>query len=228
MYFPDLGSSSDSESSFGSDFSLSTSVDMDNAQVSEISEISGGSAESVESDISISYSGSNSNSEIDSFSGSYSSEETELDFTPDNSNSEESELSTDSLSSEEFEESGINPEIQRSELSERSEISERSERSQKFSEKEKNNIKRNIKYRITKYEFTRVVGARATMIKNGGKPLIGNSQHLDPVEIARMEISHGICPINIVREFPEKTVTIKLNEATNIDELIREYENPDI
>lgn len=53
---------------------------------------------------------------------------------------------------------------------------------------------------ITKYEFTKIIGFRATQIANGAPPFIEIPPHItDVVDIAEYEMKHGLLPFIIQR-----------------------------
>ena len=60
----------------------------------------------------------------------------------------------------------------------------------------------------TKYEHARIVGARALQISMGAPTLIKLTNEdlekmaYNPVEIAKMEFSQGLIPIDVKRPFP--------------------------
>ena len=62
----------------------------------------------------------------------------------------------------------------------------------------------------TKYEHARIVGARALQLSQGAPFMIKLSEedlkkiNFNPVEIAKMEFSQGLVPIDIKRVFPIK------------------------
>jgi|TARA_Y100000310_G_scaffold345794_1_gene470037 DNA-directed RNA polymerase subunit K/omega len=66
------------------------------------------------------------------------------------------------------------------------------------------------KYKYTKYEKARIIGARALQIAMGAPTLLKlNEETLDeinynPVEMAKMEFNQGIIPITIKRPLPMK------------------------
>jgi len=56
---------------------------------------------------------------------------------------------------------------------------------------------------FTKYEKTRIVGARALQIAMGAPVLVARKQsEIDPIEIARKELDKGAIPLTVRRIFP--------------------------
>jgi DNA-directed RNA polymerase I, II, and III subunit RPABC2 len=64
------------------------------------------------------------------------------------------------------------------------------------------NSSRKTKNTLSKYEATRILGARATLLSKGAQPLINPDGETDPIEIARMELNERIIPIVIRRYLP--------------------------
>lgn len=60
--------------------------------------------------------------------------------------------------------------------------------------------------RLTRYEKSRIIGARALQLSMGAPPLIDLSKHpeipRDPIAIAEEELKRGILPITIRRRLP--------------------------
>jgi DNA-directed RNA polymerase subunit K/omega len=67
---------------------------------------------------------------------------------------------------------------------------------------------------MTKYEYVRLIGDRAKQISLGAKANILDSDHLDPIEIAQLEIKHGVIPLIIERPMPNGVI-----ERWRVDEL---------
>lgn len=55
---------------------------------------------------------------------------------------------------------------------------------------------------LSKYEKTRILGARATLLAKGAQPLIDPDGVTDPLEIARMELNARVIPIVVRRHLP--------------------------
>ena len=65
----------------------------------------------------------------------------------------------------------------------------------------------------TRFEVAALLGKRANMIAAGAEPRVDPGDVIDPVSIARMELDAGVLPLEIVREYPDKTVeTIKIGQ----------------
>ncbi len=57
-----------------------------------------------------------------------------------------------------------------------------------------------MKRKHTKFEKSRIIGARALQISMGAPPLIEVPEHIiDPVEISIMEYDKGVSPITVYR-----------------------------
>ena len=58
--------------------------------------------------------------------------------------------------------------------------------------------------RLTKYEFARMVAARAKQLAMGAKPLVDPSEvgSIDPVMIAIEEVRRGLPPFIVIRSLP--------------------------
>jgi DNA-directed RNA polymerase subunit K/omega len=55
---------------------------------------------------------------------------------------------------------------------------------------------------LTKYEFVRLIGDRTTQLTLGAKPMIKNVAHMNPRDIAQLELEAKLIPINIIRPLP--------------------------
>jgi len=55
---------------------------------------------------------------------------------------------------------------------------------------------------MTKYERVRILGERARQISLGAKPMMKNTNNMDPKEIARAELNAGMIPFFIERIIP--------------------------
>jgi len=54
---------------------------------------------------------------------------------------------------------------------------------------------------LTKYEFARVIGARALQLAMGAPPLVKVPEGLlHPVRLARLEFDKGVVPLQVIRE----------------------------
>jgi len=68
---------------------------------------------------------------------------------------------------------------------------------------------------MTKYEYCRIVGVRATQIEKGAPPLIEVPKHItDYEDIAKLELHHKLCPYLVRRPLPNY-----LLEEWSIDEM---------
>ena len=67
--------------------------------------------------------------------------------------------------------------------------------------------------KLTKYEKVRLIGTRAKQISLGAKVLIKNTNGLNPIEIAKLELNERMIPMKIKRILPDNKVEIwKLSE----------------
>lgn len=57
--------------------------------------------------------------------------------------------------------------------------------------------------KLTKYEKSRIVGARAMQLSNNSPPLVDIGDTIDPVKIAMMEYESGVCPVYVIRKYPD-------------------------
>jgi len=55
---------------------------------------------------------------------------------------------------------------------------------------------------ITKYEYARLIGTRASQLSNGFKPMTDIENLTDCLKIAEKEFREGVIPINIIRKLP--------------------------
>ena len=63
-----------------------------------------------------------------------------------------------------------------------------------------------MKYRITKFERVRVIGARATQISRGAPSTVELNGLEDALEIAEKEFRERKCPLVVVRKYPNGKV----------------------
>jgi DNA-directed RNA polymerase subunit K/omega len=61
---------------------------------------------------------------------------------------------------------------------------------------------------MTKYEYARLLGLRATAIELGGVPCNTDTRYIDATDIAREEIELGLCPLNILRRLSPRIVEV--------------------
>ena len=70
---------------------------------------------------------------------------------------------------------------------------------------------------ITKFEKTRVIGARAVQLSMNAPPLVDPGNEIDVLKIAEMEYEQKKIPFSIIRNFPNGTAeTIKFEELHDI------------
>src|SRR5690606_15747684 len=63
--------------------------------------------------------------------------------------------------------------------------------------------KRRTKPRMTKYERVRLISDRTKQLAGGAKPMIKNVSHLDPKEVALLELEKNLMPLIIERPLPD-------------------------
>jgi len=68
--------------------------------------------------------------------------------------------------------------------------------------------KRITKAILYRYEYVSLLGTRARNIAGGAKPMIKNSKHLTPKEIANLEIKYNILPLKLCRPLPDGTIEL--------------------
>jgi DNA-directed RNA polymerase I, II, and III subunit RPABC2 len=67
--------------------------------------------------------------------------------------------------------------------------------------------------KLTKYEKVRLIGTRAKQISLGAKVMIKNTEGLNAIEIAKLELEHKMIPMKVKRLLPDNRVEIwKLSE----------------
>ncbi len=52
---------------------------------------------------------------------------------------------------------------------------------------------------LTKYERSRIIGARALQLSSGAPPLLAVNETLSAMQIAIMELENGIIPLVVIR-----------------------------
>lgn len=62
-----------------------------------------------------------------------------------------------------------------------------------------------VKSQLTRFELTRILGARALQISLGAPVLIDIGKEQNPILIAKAEFEAGAVPIIILRMLPDKT-----------------------
>ena len=56
--------------------------------------------------------------------------------------------------------------------------------------------------KLTKFEKSRIIGARARQLENDADPMIEVGDIIDPIKIAMLEYDQGILPIYVIRKYP--------------------------
>jgi DNA-directed RNA polymerase subunit K len=72
---------------------------------------------------------------------------------------------------------------------------------------------------LTKYEKTRIIGARALQIAMGAPILTKKEDELNPIRIAKKEFEENVLPISVRRVTPEK---IEKKQVEEIEETTEE------
>lgn len=67
---------------------------------------------------------------------------------------------------------------------------------------------------LTKYERVRALGDRARQLASGAKPIVKDATHMDPKDVARLELKMKVMPIIIERPMPSGKI-----ERWDINEL---------
>ena len=60
--------------------------------------------------------------------------------------------------------------------------------------------------RLTRFEETRLISARALQLSLGAPPLIKPSKELSMLELAKEELKQNALPLAVMREYPDGTV----------------------
>jgi DNA-directed RNA polymerase subunit K/omega len=56
--------------------------------------------------------------------------------------------------------------------------------------------------RLTRFELTRVLSARALQLSLGAPPLVKRTSELSMLEVAEKEFNQKVLPLSILRKFP--------------------------
>ena len=66
--------------------------------------------------------------------------------------------------------------------------------------------------KLTRFEVTRLISARALQLSLGAPPLVKVSSELTPFDIAKQELDAKILPLSVIRDFPDgKTERVEIN-----------------
>lgn len=60
--------------------------------------------------------------------------------------------------------------------------------------------------KLTRFEETRLISARALQLSLGAPPLIKPAKELSMFELAREELKQQVLPLAVIREFPDGSV----------------------
>lgn len=61
--------------------------------------------------------------------------------------------------------------------------------------------------RLTRFELTRVLSARALQLSLGAPPLVKGTRGLSMLEVAEKEITEKVLPLSVLRNYPNGKVT---------------------
>lgn len=56
--------------------------------------------------------------------------------------------------------------------------------------------------KLTRFEFTRVLSARALQLSLGAPPLVKGTRDLSMLETAEKEFNEKVLPLNVLRQYP--------------------------
>ncbi|MBN2127461.1 MAG: DNA-directed RNA polymerase subunit K [Candidatus Diapherotrites archaeon] len=66
--------------------------------------------------------------------------------------------------------------------------------------------------KLSIFEVTRLISARALQISLGAPPLVKYSKDSSPTDIAKIEFDQKVLPINVIRAFPNgKSEIVEVN-----------------
>ena len=66
--------------------------------------------------------------------------------------------------------------------------------------------------RLTRFEVTRVLSARALQLSLGAPPLVKGTKELSMLEAAEKEMNENVLPLSILRRYPNGTMKrVELN-----------------
>lgn len=60
--------------------------------------------------------------------------------------------------------------------------------------------------RLTRFEETRLISARALQLSLGAPPLIKPAKEVSMLELAKEELKQKVLPLAVLREYPDGTV----------------------
>ena len=67
--------------------------------------------------------------------------------------------------------------------------------------------------RLTRFELTRVLSARALQLSLGAPPLVKRTSELSMLDVAEKELHQKVLPLSILRKFPNgKNKRVELND----------------
>ncbi len=55
---------------------------------------------------------------------------------------------------------------------------------------------------ITRFEQTRIIGARALQLAFGAPPMVASKKVLSPYDLAKVEFAEKVIPLSVIRNFP--------------------------
>lgn len=54
-----------------------------------------------------------------------------------------------------------------------------------------------VSSKLTRFERARIIGARALQLAMGAKPMVKVSGHMDPIDIATLELKKKVIPLDV-------------------------------
>lgn len=65
---------------------------------------------------------------------------------------------------------------------------------------------------ITRFERTRIVGARALQLAFGAPAMVENKKVLSPYDLAKIELEEKVVPLSVIRNLPNgQSIRLEVN-----------------
>ena len=65
---------------------------------------------------------------------------------------------------------------------------------------------------ITRFERTRIVGARALQLAFGAPAMVENKKVLSPYDLAKIELEEKVIPLSVIRNLPNgQSIRLEVN-----------------
>ena len=65
---------------------------------------------------------------------------------------------------------------------------------------------------ITRFERTRIVGARALQLAFGAPAMVENKKVLSPYDLAKIELEEKVVPLSVIRNLPNgESIRLEVN-----------------